>query len=202
MARGSKNGPGVLGIVGVILALGALVLISDPKFIKALPKFETLIFWLPAVLVSLMAVIVVVAGSLKYFRGDVRPVTRRERTEVKSTRTIAGRGAERDDSRYMPKGTPAASGQDDSRYQPKPTKPLLEQLRAIDWFQFEKLIALAYSATGVVTRKGGANPDGGIDLVLDRRGERFGIQCKHWKSWTVGVKVVREMIGAPTKDFH
>lgn len=71
-----------------------------------------------------------------------------------------------------------------------------EQLRTIDWFQFEKLIALAYSGTGTVTRKGGANPDGGIDLIVERQGEQVGVQCKHWRSWTVGVKVVREMIGA------
>lgn len=76
-------------------------------------------------------------------------------------------------------------------------EPTLEhQLRAIDWFQFEKLIALAYSGIGTVTHKGGANPDGGIDLIVERQGEQIGVQCKHWKSWTVGVKVVREMIGA------
>lgn len=77
-----------------------------------------------------------------------------------------------------------------------PTPSLQHQLRSIDWFQFEKLIALAYAGTGTVTRKGGANPDGGIDLIVERQGERIGVQCKHWKSWTVGVKVVREMIGA------
>ena len=77
-----------------------------------------------------------------------------------------------------------------------PDSILQDQLRAIDWFQFEKLIAFAYSGTCVITRKGGANPDGGIDIFLERQGERVGIQCKHWKSWTVGVKVVREMIGA------
>lgn len=78
----------------------------------------------------------------------------------------------------------------------EPARSLQQQLRSIDWFQFEKLIALAYSGTGSVTRKGGAHPDGGIDLIIERQGERIGVQCKHWKSRTVGVKVVREMIGA------
>jgi restriction system protein len=36
--------------------------------------------------------------------------------------------------------------------------------------------------------------------VLERQGERIAIQCKHWKSWNVGVKVVREMIGAMTVE--
>jgi ssDNA-binding Zn-finger/Zn-ribbon topoisomerase 1 len=76
------------------------------------------------------------------------------------------------------------------------SKSVAEQVREIDWFQFEKLVALAYSGQGLVTRKGGANSDGGIDLVLEQQGERIGIQCKHWKAWNVGVKVVREMIGA------
>ncbi len=91
--------------------------------------------------------------------------------------------------RYVPSPVIAPPAEDHSRYQPS-------KLRTIDWFQFEKLVALAYSGTGIVTRKGGANPDGGIDLIVERHGERIGVQCKHWKSWTVGVKVVREMIGA------
>jgi hypothetical protein len=103
------------------------------------------------------------------------------------------------------KVVPASPVEDDSRYQPKPQQPISkpkprqsisQQIRQIDWFQFEKLMELAYSGTGSVTRKGGANPDGGIDLVLNQRGGSTGIQCKHWKSWNVGVRVVREMIGA------
>jgi hypothetical protein len=113
------------------------------------------------------------------------------------------------DIRSPPRGpikvVPASPVEDDSRYQPKPQQPISQpkpqqsipqQIRKIDWFQFEKLMELAYSGIGTVTRKGGANPDGGIDLVLDQRGELTGIQCKHWKSWNVGVRVVREMIGA------
>jgi len=47
--------------------------------------------------------------------------------------------------------------------QPKSTTPqttaeLLEQLRSIDWFQFEKLVALVYRKLGyTVTRRGGAD---------------------------------------------
>lgn len=76
---------------------------------------------------------------------------------------------------------------------------LIEQLRGIDWFQFEKIVALAYQKLGyAVTRRGGANPDGGIDLVVERNGQRWAVQCKQWKTWNVGVKAVREFLGALT----
>lgn len=73
-----------------------------------------------------------------------------------------------------------------------------EKLRKIDWFQFEQIIGIVYRKSGfTVERKGGANPDGGIDLIITSAvGEPAAVQCKHWKSWKVGVKVVREFFGA------
>jgi len=85
------------------------------------------------------------------------------------------------------------------RFRPATTADLIEQLRAIDWFQFEKLVALVYEKRGYsVTRRGGANPDGGIDLVIEKDGQRSAVQCKQWKTWNVGVKAVREFLGALT----
>ncbi len=85
------------------------------------------------------------------------------------------------------------------RVRPATTADLIEQLRAIDWFQFEKLVALVYEKRGyTVTRRGGANPDGGIDLVVEKDGQRSAVQCKQWKTWNVGVKAVREFLGALT----
>jgi hypothetical protein len=79
------------------------------------------------------------------------------------------------------------------------TDDLFQQLRVIDWFQFEKVVELTYRKQGYkVTRRGGANPDGGIDLVIEKDGQRQAVQCKHWKTWTVGVKPVREFLGALT----
>jgi hypothetical protein len=91
---------------------------------------------------------------------------------------------------------PAAAGQQSTSLT---TTDLMEQIRAIDWFQFEKLVALVYRKIGyAVTRRGGANPDGGIDLVLEREGQCSAVQCKHWKTWNVGVKEVREFLGSLT----
>jgi restriction system protein len=76
---------------------------------------------------------------------------------------------------------------------------VIERLRRIDWFQFEKVIGAVYAKHGYeVEQRGGANPDGGIDLVLDKDGERTAVQCKQWKTWNLGVKPVREFLGAMT----
>lgn len=79
------------------------------------------------------------------------------------------------------------------------TEELIDQVRSIDWFQFEKLVEVAYHRLGYqVTRRGGANPDGGIDLVVEKAGWRTAVQCKQWKTSNVGVKPVREFLGAMT----
>ena len=85
------------------------------------------------------------------------------------------------------------------RSRPASSVDLIEQLRTIDWFQFEKIVALVYRKLGYrVTRRGGANPDGGIDLVIEKDGQRSAVQCKQWKTWKVGVKCLREFLGALT----
>ena len=84
---------------------------------------------------------------------------------------------------------------------PKPEPPinLVERLRSMDWFQFEKLVGHVYENLGYsVTRRGGANPDGGIDLVIEKDEQRIAVQCKQWKTWNVGVKPIREFLGALT----
>jgi HJR/Mrr/RecB family endonuclease len=79
------------------------------------------------------------------------------------------------------------------------TKDVVDKLHSIDWFQFEKVIEVLYQRLGYqVTRLGGANPDGGIDLIIEKDGQRTAIQCKHWKSWNVNVRGIREFLGALT----
>ncbi|HXC36085.1 MAG TPA: restriction endonuclease [Candidatus Acidoferrales bacterium] len=108
-----------------------------------------------------------------------------------------------------PTSTPAMDPDlDQERYMPPPdyaprsakpeVKPI-DRLRDIDWYQFERFVAYVYEQHGFnVTRKGGANPDGGIDMVIEKNGQRFAVQCKHWKTWDVGVKAIREFLGALT----
>jgi restriction system protein len=81
----------------------------------------------------------------------------------------------------------------------KPEVEPMEWLRKIDWFQFEIFVAYVYEKRGFyVRRKGGANPDGGVDLIIEKDGQRFAVQCKQWKTWNVGVKAIREFLGALT----
>jgi restriction system protein len=66
----------------------------------------------------------------------------------------------------------------------------------MSWQDFELLIGEAFRLQGfTVVERGGAGPDGGIDLLLKRDGEKFLVQCKHWRSLKVGVSVAREMFG-------
>jgi restriction system protein len=78
------------------------------------------------------------------------------------------------------------------------TRQLFERLRIVDWYQFEKIIAIVYRKAGFhVDRRGGANPDGGIDILITGSArEKVAIQCKHWKTRDVGVKTIREFLGA------
>lgn len=64
------------------------------------------------------------------------------------------------------------------------------------WHEFELLVGEAYRLQGYrVDQRGGAEPDGGVDLVLSRGGEKTLVQCKQWRALKVGVNVVRELYG-------
>jgi restriction system protein len=75
----------------------------------------------------------------------------------------------------------------------------IESIRDLTWKQFEELLGEAYRRQGFsVTENRGAGADGGIDLVIRRDGATYLVQCKQWKTYKVGVKVVREMLGLVT----
>lgn len=46
-----------------------------------------------------------------------------------------------------------------------------------------------------VVETGGNGPDGGIDLILRKDREKYLVQCKQWKAFSVVVPVVRELYG-------
>ncbi len=72
------------------------------------------------------------------------------------------------------------------------------------WREFERLVGEAFRQRGyTVTGFGGSGPDGGVDLGLVKNGERFLVQCKHWRRDQVGVTVVRELNGVmAAMDAH
>jgi restriction system protein len=69
-------------------------------------------------------------------------------------------------------------------------------ITSMNWRDFERLVGEAFRRQGfTVTGFGGSGPDGGVDLGLSRNGQRFLVQCKHWRKRQVGVTVVRELNG-------
>ena len=72
----------------------------------------------------------------------------------------------------------------------------LESVRKLPWEEFEELVGEAFRRQGYdVEHTGGATADGGVDLVLRRNGQTTLVQCKHWRTWRVDVKVARELRG-------
>jgi restriction system protein len=70
------------------------------------------------------------------------------------------------------------------------------EIPLMSWRDFERLIGEMFRQRGFkVTGFGGNGLDGGADLGLSKNGERFLVQCKHWKKQQVGVTVVRELYG-------
>lgn len=77
----------------------------------------------------------------------------------------------------------------------------IESIRAMSWREFETLIAETYRRQGfTVEETGGGGADGGIDLILRGKGQKAIVQCKQWRTYRVGVKVVREMYGVMTHE--
>jgi restriction system protein len=67
---------------------------------------------------------------------------------------------------------------------------------AMGWRDFEALVGESFRRDGYqVDERGGSAPDGGIDFVILKGGERYLVQCKHWKTQQIGVTVIRELNG-------
>ncbi len=75
-------------------------------------------------------------------------------------------------------------------------QPGLSSIKAMTWQEFENLVAEAYRRRGYrVDLRGGAAPDGGVDLVLEGTDGKTIVQCKRWTKASVGVLEVRALLG-------
>jgi restriction endonuclease Mrr len=73
-----------------------------------------------------------------------------------------------------------------------------EALDQLEWRRFEELVHGYFDTQGWRPQRSRVGADGGIDIFLYRPGEhRPGacVQCKAWRTYTVGVKPVRELLG-------
>ena len=185
MPRRSRESDFVEAIAQVV---GVLVLLS---FIS--PQVRAVLVGLGFLAVCLVAVAAVGLIGFGVYR-----FTRRRQNQhtfyAVATSPPVMRGVATPENKWKP-----TRAIEETRPQLTTTDDFVERLRSIDWFQFEQIVGLTYQKLGyAVTRRGGANPDGGIDLIIEKDGRNSGVQCKHWKAWNVGVKPVREFLGALT----
>lgn len=70
-----------------------------------------------------------------------------------------------------------------------------DPLKNMSWSDFEQLIAEFFQRNGFSVSETPSGPDGGVDLLLEKNGKKFIVQCKHWQKFKVSVQVVREQFG-------
>lgn len=72
----------------------------------------------------------------------------------------------------------------------------LQAVERLTWQEFEMLVGESFRRKGYTVKEtGGGGADGGIDLEMSLNGQKYLVQCKQWKAFKVGVKVVREFFG-------
>lgn len=77
----------------------------------------------------------------------------------------------------------------------------IDSIRDMSWQEFELLVGEAFRRKGFVVREnGGGGADGGIDLVLTKNGKKSIVQCKRWKTFSIGVPLIRELYGVMTSE--
>lgn len=68
-------------------------------------------------------------------------------------------------------------------------------LDMLEWREFEFLVGQVFREKGYKVSEGKGTQDGGVDITLVRDKQRLLVQCKHWKTTTIGVSVIRELAG-------
>lgn len=77
----------------------------------------------------------------------------------------------------------------------------MRALRAMSWQAFESWTGELFRDEGYrVTERKKEGRDGGTDLTLSKAGRKFIVQCKHYRSGSVGVQVIREMAGVALRE--
>ncbi len=85
----------------------------------------------------------------------------------------------------------------------KPVAWSIDLIRAVEWKRFEDLCQKFYETSGIRSETTGLGPDGGMDILLyqDDSGKPTAIvQCAAGGDRLVGVRPVRELLGAMTHE--
>src|SRR6185437_13503024 len=76
-----------------------------------------------------------------------------------------------------------------------------ELLNALEWKRFEILCAAYFETLGFKSKVAREGADGGVDIHLYAEGSSVPaivVQCKAWRTYTVGIKAIRELLGVMT----
>jgi HJR/Mrr/RecB family endonuclease len=75
-------------------------------------------------------------------------------------------------------------------------------LRRLSAQEFEWIVGEVLRREGwnVEETGGDGEPDGNVDLRIERDGRECLVQCKRWQSWAVGVDEVRKLAGTLMRD--
>lgn len=74
----------------------------------------------------------------------------------------------------------------------------VDSIKSLSWREFELLLGEALRRQGYSVTDTSPGADGGVDLVAVKDGRTWLVQCKQWRERSVGVKVIREMLGLVT----
>ncbi len=72
----------------------------------------------------------------------------------------------------------------------------LQQLQALSPDVFEDWVAARFRSLGYTVKTAGVTGDHGVDLLVERTGEIAVVQCKNYRSRSVGEPVLRDLFGA------
>jgi len=76
-------------------------------------------------------------------------------------------------------------------------------LQSLEWKRFETVCAEHIRMTGYEPKETRIGSDGGVDIWVYKSGSEKAVgivQCKAWKTYKVGVKPVRELLGVMAKE--
>ncbi len=72
----------------------------------------------------------------------------------------------------------------------------ITEIQAMKADIFEDWVAARFRGLGYSVKIAGTSGDHGADLVVEKDGETAIVQCKNFKSWSVGEPVLRDLFGA------
>lgn len=72
----------------------------------------------------------------------------------------------------------------------------LEELQRLSPTEFEDWVAARFRELGYRVKTTGTSGDHGADLLVEKPGELAIVQCKRYRTWSVGEPVLRDLFGA------